>query len=190
MARIDGGKVRMLTRRGLDWTARFQPMAAALAKLKASDAYIDGEVAVLDEAGVPSFALLQDALSLKKRTERLVYFAFDLLHLDGRDMQGLPLVERKAKVEALLGMLKKSGPVRYSEHVVGQGPAQAAARRYRLQARRFCLPIGQGFGLAKGEVPASAGIRCRRSGPVRRRWPDAVIAAGWLLRQGQPDLRR
>jgi bifunctional non-homologous end joining protein LigD len=123
MARIEVGKVRMLTRRGLDWTTRFQPIADALAKLKASDAYIDGEVAVLDEAGVSSFALLQDALSLKKRTERLVYFAFDLLHLDGRDMQGLPLVERKAKLEALLGRRKKSGPVRYSEHVVGQGPA-------------------------------------------------------------------
>jgi hypothetical protein len=52
MARIGDGKVRMLTRRGLDWTARFQPIADALAKLKASNAYIDGEVVVLDEAGV------------------------------------------------------------------------------------------------------------------------------------------
>jgi bifunctional non-homologous end joining protein LigD len=123
MARIDGGKVCMLTRRGLDWTARFQPIADALAKLRASDAYIDGEVVVLDEGGVSSFASLQDALSLKKRTERLVYFAFDVLHLDGRDIQSLPLVERKRKLEALLGKLKKSGSVRYSQHVVGQGPA-------------------------------------------------------------------
>jgi bifunctional non-homologous end joining protein LigD len=123
MARIEGGKVRMLTRRGLDWTTRFQPIADALAKVKARDVYIDGEVAVLDEAGVTSFALLQDALSLKKRPERLVYFAFDLLHLDGRDMRVLPLVERKAKLKALLGKLNKSGPVRYSEHVMGQGPA-------------------------------------------------------------------
>ena len=92
-------------------------------KLPPSDAYIDGEVLVLDEAGVSSFASLQDALSLKKRTERLVYFAFDLLHLDGHDIQSLPLVERKRKLEALLGKLKKSGPVRYSQHVVGQGPA-------------------------------------------------------------------
>jgi bifunctional non-homologous end joining protein LigD len=123
MAGIEDGKVRMLTRRGLDWTARFQQIADALTKLKASDAYIDGEVVVLDEAGVSRFASLQDALSLKKRTERLVYFAFDLLHLDGRDMRVLPLVERKAKVESLLGKLKKSGPVRYSEHVMGKGPA-------------------------------------------------------------------
>jgi bifunctional non-homologous end joining protein LigD len=100
-ARIEGGKVRMLTRRGLDWTSRFQPIADALAKLNASDAYIDREVVVLDEAGVSSFASLQDALSLKKRAERLVYFAFDVLHLDGRDMRGLALVERKAKLEAL-----------------------------------------------------------------------------------------
>jgi bifunctional non-homologous end joining protein LigD len=66
MARIEGGNVRMLTRRGLDWTARFQPIADTLAKLNASDAYIDGEVVVLDETGVSSFVLLQDALSLKK----------------------------------------------------------------------------------------------------------------------------
>src|SRR5215471_12189855 len=58
MARIDSGKVRMLTRRGLDWTARFQPIADALTQLKVSDAYIDGEVVVLDEAGVSSFASL------------------------------------------------------------------------------------------------------------------------------------
>jgi bifunctional non-homologous end joining protein LigD len=79
MARFEGGKVRMLTRRGLDWTARFQPIADALTKLNASDAYIDGEVVMPDEAGVSSFASLQDALSLKNRTERLIYFAFDLL---------------------------------------------------------------------------------------------------------------
>ncbi len=62
-ARIEAGKVRMLTRSGLDWTARFRPIAAALAVPKIRAAYLDGEIAVLGEDGVTSFAALQDALS-------------------------------------------------------------------------------------------------------------------------------
>ena len=62
-ARLEAGKVRMLTRSGLDWTARFRPIAAALAVPKIRAAYLDGEIAVLGEDGVTSFAALQDALS-------------------------------------------------------------------------------------------------------------------------------
>ena len=62
-ARIAGGKVRMFTRRASDWTARFRPIATALAGLPARAAYLDGEVAVVGEDGVTSFASLQDALS-------------------------------------------------------------------------------------------------------------------------------
>src|SRR5262245_6394879 len=63
VARIEAGNVQMLTRTGLDWTARFKPIAAALAKLRVRSALLDGEVAVLDPSGVSSFAALQDALS-------------------------------------------------------------------------------------------------------------------------------
>jgi bifunctional non-homologous end joining protein LigD len=169
MARIEGGKVRMLTRRGLDWTARFQPIADALAKLNASDAYIDGEVVVLDEAGVSSFASLQEALSLKKRTERLVYFAFDVLHLDGHDIQSLPLVERKRKLEALLGKLKKGGPVRFSDHVVGQGPA-FFKQACKLQLEGIVSKL------------ASSVYRSRRDGAwqkVKCRLRQEFVVGGW-----------
>ncbi len=94
-ARIESGQVRMLTRSGLDWTVRFRPIAAALALPKIRAAYLDGEIAVLGEDGVTSFAALQDALS-RGQTHRLSYHVFDLLHLDGRDLTGLPLIERKA----------------------------------------------------------------------------------------------
>jgi bifunctional non-homologous end joining protein LigD len=75
----------MLTRRTLDWTARFPGFAAALAKLRARSAYLDGEVAVLDDIGVSDFGALQEALS-ERRAGGFVYFVFDLLHLDGRDL--------------------------------------------------------------------------------------------------------
>jgi bifunctional non-homologous end joining protein LigD len=118
MARIDRGSIRLLTRSGQDWTARFRGVAAAAAKLKADRALLDGEVVVLDTRGVSHFQFLQEALSLK-RTGDLVYFAFDLLHLDGRDLRDLPLSERKA---LLARLLRGSGQtIRYSEHVEGRG---------------------------------------------------------------------
>jgi bifunctional non-homologous end joining protein LigD len=121
-ARLEAGKARMLTRSGLDWTARFRPIAAALVDLKARAAYLDGEIAVLGEDGVTSFAALQDALS-RGQAQRLTYHVFDLLHLDGRDLRALPLIERKALLELLLARLPKGSPVRYSNHVEGQCPA-------------------------------------------------------------------
>jgi bifunctional non-homologous end joining protein LigD len=118
LARIDRGRVRLLTRSGQDWTARFRVVAAAAGKLRADRALLDGEVVVLDERGVSHFQSLQEALSLK-RTGGLVYFAFDLLHLDGRELRDAPLSERKALLARLL-----RGPgqtIRYSEHVEGRG---------------------------------------------------------------------
>ena len=74
---IRSGRVRMLTRKGLEWTVRFHPIADALGGLKALNAYLDGEIAVVGEDGVTSFAELQEALS-NGAVERLVYYAFDL----------------------------------------------------------------------------------------------------------------
>ena len=132
----------MLTRSGLDWTARFRPIAAALAGLIRA-AYLDGEIAVLGEDGVTSFAALQDALS-RGQAERLTYHVFDLLHLDGRDLTGLPLIERKALLAPLLARLPKESPVRYSDNVQGQGPAFfAQACKHHLEgivAKRAAAP--------------------------------------------------
>jgi bifunctional non-homologous end joining protein LigD len=120
-ARMAGGKVAMLTRHGLDWTARFRPIAAALAGLPAKAAYLDGEVAVVGEDGVTSFAALQDALSRGQAT-RLTYHLFDILHLDGSDLTGLPLSERKQILSQLLGP-QPAHALRYSDHIQGQGQA-------------------------------------------------------------------
>jgi bifunctional non-homologous end joining protein LigD len=117
-ARLDHGEVSLLTRKGLDWTGKFPNIAAAVAKLPARTALIDGEIVVEDEKGLSSFSGLQAALKAGER-DRFVYYVFDLLHLDGRDLTKLPLVERKAELARLIG--KGRGPIKYSEHFEDSG---------------------------------------------------------------------
>lgn len=101
-ARVEQGEARLLTRGGLDWTDRFgAPLAAALAALPLQTALIDGELVVEAAGGASDFAALQADLS-EGRGDRFLYYAFDLLHLDGRDLRPLPLVERKGMLEPLI----------------------------------------------------------------------------------------
>jgi bifunctional non-homologous end joining protein LigD len=120
-ARLDRGKVRLLTRKNLDWTQRFKPIAAAVAALAAETALLDGELVVEDDKGISSFSLLQTDLK-DGRGDRLVYYVFDLLYLDGRDLTGEPLVARKAELQRLLKATGKTGRIRYAEHFVEDGP--------------------------------------------------------------------
>ena len=118
-ARLDHGEVRLLTRKGLDWTSKFPNVAAAVAALPARTALLDGEVVVETEAGVPSFSGLQAALKAGDR-DRFIYYVFDLLHRDGRDLTGLPLIARKAELVRLVGQARRGSMV-YSEHFEGSG---------------------------------------------------------------------
>jgi DNA ligase D-like protein (predicted ligase) len=100
-ARIDEGRVQLLTRTGLDWTAKYPSAAAALASLNVKTAYLDDELCGVDDAGLPSFARIQAATD-GERAARLVFYAFDLIHINGGDVTGLPLLERKALLEPLV----------------------------------------------------------------------------------------
>jgi bifunctional non-homologous end joining protein LigD len=120
-ARLDHGKVRLLTRKNLDWTHRFKPIAAAVAALPAETALLDGELVVEDDKGISSFSLLQSDLK-DGRDDRLVYYVFDLLHLDCRDLTGEPLVARKAALQRLLKVTAKNGRIRHAEHFTEDGP--------------------------------------------------------------------
>src|SRR5205814_6622253 len=102
-----------LTRKALDWTDKFKPVAQALSQLDAGTALIDGEV-VVEDNGVSDFSALQDALKHKK--SNFVYYAFDLLHLDGADLTGESLLARKAALKRLLEGSDQNGIVRYSDH--------------------------------------------------------------------------
>jgi bifunctional non-homologous end joining protein LigD len=101
-AHIRAGRVKLFTRSGLDWTVKFgKSLAAALAELMVRDAIIDGEVVAEGAGGVPDFSALQDALA-SGRTDRLNFYAFDLLYLEGLDLRQMPLIERKAALQALI----------------------------------------------------------------------------------------
>lgn len=118
-AQIAGGKVRLFTRSGRDWTDRFgKDIAAALASLPVRQAVVDGEIVVEASGRSSDFSALQADLA-EGRTDRMVYYVFDLLHLDGRDLTGLPLVDRKRLLEGLVA--PASGAVRISEHLSDKG---------------------------------------------------------------------
>jgi bifunctional non-homologous end joining protein LigD len=122
VADVKDGRVRLLSRRFKDWTAEFPSVAQAVAALPVERAVLDGEVAALLPDGRTSFQALQNALG----TGDLAYFVFDLLALDGEDLTPLPLEERKARLKALLAQAngrRKATVVRFSDHVIGQGPA-------------------------------------------------------------------
>src|SRR5262249_26474855 len=147
-ARLDHGEVRLLTRKGLDWTDKFPNVAAAVAKLPAKTALIDGEVVVEDERGVSNFSMLQEALKAKDR-ERFVYYVFDLLHLDGRDLTKLPLIERKAALKRLLGAARtRTASIRYSEHFDQEGS---------LVLERACRMSLEGIVSKRADAPYRSG---------------------------------
>ena len=118
---LDRGKVKLLTRKQLDWTHRFERIAKAVAALPAETALLDGELVVENDKGVSSFSMLQNDLK-EGRGDRFVYWVFDLLYLDGRDLTAAPLIERKAALQRLLKGGAKNGPIRYAEHFEGDGP--------------------------------------------------------------------
>lgn len=145
-ARIVDGAVQLLTRTGLDWTARFASIAKALRSLKVSSAIIDGEIVVERADGVTSFTDLVAALE-SGRSEAMVYIAFDLLFLDGVDVRDASLGERKTLLE-LLWTRTRSKRLRYSQHFATDGAALLAdACRLGLEgliSKRNDLPYRSG----------------------------------------------
>jgi bifunctional non-homologous end joining protein LigD len=115
--RIDGSSIRIISRRGNDYTAEYPEIVDAARQIDAGDALLDGEVVVLDERGVSSFERLQ---GLRRSRKGLAYFAFDLLSLNGERIARLPLIERKARLEALLAPLR-SKRIRYAAHFENDG---------------------------------------------------------------------
>ena len=110
----NGSNVRLLSRRGNDFTKRFVKVAEAISKINTDSAVLDGEVVAVDDSGHVSFQMLQNRAKLPKGWQ-LLYYAFDLLHLNGKDMRSLPLKERRASLEKLL----QGTPVKFSASLQG-----------------------------------------------------------------------
>jgi bifunctional non-homologous end joining protein LigD len=121
---IGGGSVKIYTRNGLDWTARFPEIAAAAARLGAGSALLDGEIVRLDDGGNTSFSALQQAIGEGGRG--LSLFLFDALEIDGEELRKLATVERKARLAGLIGG-GRPPHILYADHIVGKGDQLFAA---------------------------------------------------------------
>lgn len=115
-----GLRATLLTRKGLDWTARMPEIARAAENLQVESAILDGEAVVLDDKGRTNFADLQAAFQDGDNVQ-LTYFAFDLLHLNGHNLRPLPLLERKELLTQLLAGLGDGSRILLSEHFEGNG---------------------------------------------------------------------
>jgi bifunctional non-homologous end joining protein LigD len=150
---------QLLTRSGLDWTHRMKPIAEAVAALPVKSALLDGEVVALAKDGTTSFAELQAAFQ-DGAAIALTYFVFDLLHLDGRNLRGMPLVERKSILARLLAGGSSYGALRLSEHLDG-GASAVFRHACRLGAEGIVSKLASSR-YSSGRGNSWLKLKCRR----------------------------
>ncbi len=115
---LGGGKAKVYTRSGLDWSDKFPEIIDAAGRIEAGSALVDGEIVKVDEKGNTSFSALQQAISAGGRG--LTLFLFDALEIDGEDLTRLPTIERKQRLASLIGD-GQPPVILYADHVVGHG---------------------------------------------------------------------
>lgn len=113
LTRVQEGKVAMFTRNGHDWTHKLPQQAAAIAALDLQDSWLDGEVVVLNELGLPDFQLLQNAFDLGNN-QNIIYYLFDAPFLNGNDLRNEPIEVRRAALESIISESSKSSVLRFS----------------------------------------------------------------------------
>ena len=165
LAHLDTGKVFLRSRNNRDWSRTFPRISAALQRLKAKNAVLDGEVCFVDDQGRTHFQSLQNSLPRgegvpdTKAQKQIVFYVFDLLFENGEDLRGLPLLDRKQRLRKLVGGGTK-GPVVYIDHVHTDGaPAllQACAAGFEgLIAKRADAAYRHGRG------PEWLKLKCHR----------------------------
>ncbi|SDA99406.1 ATP dependent DNA ligase domain-containing protein [Sinorhizobium sp. NFACC03] len=119
---VEPGEVRAITRGGYDWTKKFGPIVAEAGQLGHASMILDGEAVVLDEQGRSDFGLLQRAVGKKPSAHdasEIIFYAFDLLYLDGHDLRNFPLSERRRLLEPIVA--GRTGAIRFSEEVNADG---------------------------------------------------------------------
>jgi bifunctional non-homologous end joining protein LigD len=175
-ARLDRGAVRLLTRTGLDRTHKYPAIAAAVASLPARQAYLDGELCGICPDGTTSFSLIQNA-SDTRSGEALVFFLFDLLHLDGEAIAPMPVTERKERLRPRLS--GTGSPLQYSDHQIGRGRAfydhACALKVEGIVSKRVDAPY------APGNRGLWLKVKClNREEFVVVGWTDPEGARPWL----------
>jgi bifunctional non-homologous end joining protein LigD len=172
--RVEDGEATLKTRKGLDWSDKFQAIAKEGSSLP--DTLIDGEIVALDHNGAPEFSALQAAISDGK-TDDLIFFAFDLLFADGEDIRRIPLGERKARLKKLLEARAKSKSrvIRYVEHFEAGGDAILQS------ASKLSL---EGIVSKKLDAPYRSG-RSENWTKAKCRAGHEVVLGGWKTTNGK-----
>jgi DNA ligase D-like protein (predicted ligase) len=171
-AHLDHGGVRLLTRTGLDWTHKYPAIAEAVSSLGARQAYLDGELCGVGPDGITSFSMIQLA-SDAGNAARLVFFLFDLLYLDGEDLTARPLIDRKARLAALLA--NATSLLQYCDHQIGRG------REFYQQASAISL---EGIVSKRADAPYTPGNRglWRKVKCLHR---EEFVVVGWTDPEGR-----
>ncbi len=168
---VKDGTARVYTRNGNDAETYFPKLLTKATWIDAGEAIVDGEVVAIGEDGMPDFSLLQELTTAQ--SGRLVYQAFDLLHLDGRSLLGVPLESRKALLKSVLRPADTR--VRYADHVVGEGLAfLAAARAQGLE----------GIVAKLRRSPYEPGKRSRSWLKIKVRPEQELVVGGWTPGEG------
>ena len=165
MVAIAGGKAKVFTRTGLDWTGKFPEIAAAAEAIDVDSALIDGEICALDAKGRPDFSTLRTAIKNSGSTG-LTMFAFDILELDGVDLTKLPNIERKERLRSVLASPSK---IMFAEHVIGGGDALFAA---------MCSEDYEGIIAKRADAPYS-GRRTQAWLKVKCTKRQEFVIVGW-----------
>ena len=185
LVRKHGRDVRLITRNGLDWSAKLPDIARAVARLKPDRLLLDGELVALRPDGLSSFAALQAALSEGGDRGGLFFYVFDLLHLDGWDLRDCRLADRKAALQPLDSW---RGALRFSDHLEGETPRvrraglRDGAGGHHLQAGRRALSRRPDPRLGEGEMPGAGRVHHPRLDPAGRQPPGPRFAAPRLPR--------
>lgn len=166
---------KMFTRRGHDWSARTKNIVRAAYQLKTHGAVLDGEVVVQTPAGLQDFSALESAVGSEKPNDRLLFYVFDILHLDVFDLRGCTLLDRKRVVRALLEDVED--PIRYSEHFEVDG-AEFFENACKLGFEGVVAKLGTSK-YHSGRTNDWVKTTCRHR--------DTFVVAGWAEKNGRFD---
>jgi bifunctional non-homologous end joining protein LigD len=151
-----GDSVKILSRNALDWTAKLPDIAAAVRERLRIDAVLDGEAVILDTRGVSDFQALQNAIH-SRRSKSIVFIAFDLPWCDGQDLTKVPIEQRRALLEELIGN-RQEGRLRFSQHIAGNGPA--VLERIREHGLEGIVSKRRGTPYSQSRTPAWVKVKC------------------------------
>ncbi|RYY64088.1 MAG: DNA ligase D, partial [Chitinophagaceae bacterium] len=170
IAECDGKTIKLYSRNGLSFTTKFPQIVKALQQIK-HRAILDGEIVFLDEKGNPSFQKLQQFDDKPKG--KLVFYLFDILSLDGKDVKQLPLTDRKQLLKKLLSG-RKDPSLQYNDHIIGSG------KKYFEAATKKNL---EGVIAKKATSEYSLGIRSKEWLKIKNRTSMEAVIAGYTAPQ-------